>query len=230
MMTHLLDEGSFGISPKNLGTTQMEKMLRGISVLAIGPGIGREHVTSSFVRDVIHQTKLPTVLDADGLNAFEGHAKLLNGRKRTLVLTPHPGEMARLLGCTVVEVERDRLTVARGFATKHHVTLVLKGWRTLVAHPDGSIAVNTSGNPAMAKGGSGDILTGLVAALIAQFPQRIAEAVECAVWLHGAAADLFLRHRDEHTMLATEMLDHFSQAVQVPIEHDGFTWLQEGRR
>ena len=133
---------------------------------------------------------LPTVLDADGLNAFEARTHLIDGSMRPLILTPHPGEMAHLLGCTIAEVERDRLTTARTFATEHHLTLVLKGWRTLVAHPDGSLAVNTSGNPAMAKGGSGDILTGMVAALVAQFPKRIQQAVECAVWLHGAAADL----------------------------------------
>ena len=92
-----------------------------------------------------------------------------------MVLTPHPGEMARLVGMTVKEVEADRIGLARQFATEHKLTLVLKGWRTLVAHPDGSIAVNTSGNPAMAKGGSGDILTGIVAAMLAQFPGDVNE-------------------------------------------------------
>jgi hydroxyethylthiazole kinase-like uncharacterized protein yjeF len=231
MMTLLLEETASGdISRKNLDAARIENMLQGISVLAVGPGIGREPETAEFVRELIRQTTLPTVLDADGLNAFEGCAELLDGRDRPLVLTPHPGEMARLLGCTVAEVERDRLTAARNFATQHHVTVVLKGWRTLVAHPDGSIAVNTSGNPAMAKGGSGDVLTGIVAALIAQFPQRIREAVECAVWLHGAAADSFIRTHDEHTMLATDMLQHLSHAILSPVEHDGFTWLQENRR
>jgi hydroxyethylthiazole kinase-like uncharacterized protein yjeF len=169
-------------------------------------------------------------VDADGLNAFEGRTHLLDGSKRPLVLTPHPGEMARLLGCSIADVERDRLATARRFATKHHVTLVMKGWRTLVAHPDGTVAVNTSGNPAMAKGGSGDILTGMVAAAIAQFPKRIQRAVECAVWLHGASADLFACERDEHTMLATEMLQHLSQAIRTRVDRGNFTWLQEGQR
>ena len=231
MMTLLLEESSSGdVSRKNLDAKQREKMLHGISVLAVGPGMGRAPETAEFVRELVRQTGLPTVLDADGLNAFEGRAQEINGNNRTLVLTPHPGEMARLLGSTVADVERDRVTIARDFATTHQVTLVLKGWRTLVAHPDGSIAVNTSGNPAMAKGGSGDVLTGIVAALIAQFPDRIREAVECAVWLHGFAADCFVRTQDEHTMLATDMLHHLSQAIQTPVEHDGFTWLQEGRR
>ena len=155
---------------------------------------------------------------------------MLDGRERPLVLTPHPGEMARLLGSTIADVEHDRIGVARCFAAEHQVTLVLKGWRTLVAHPDGSVAVNTTGNPALAKGGSGDVLTGIVAGIVAQFPRRIAEAVECAVWLHGAAADSFVRTRDERTMLATDMLEHLSQAMLSPVEHDGFTWLQEGSR
>ncbi len=231
MMTLLLEESPSGnISLNNLDTTRMDKMLRGITTLAIGPGLGREPETAEFIRELVLRTELPTVLDADGLNAFEGRAELLDGSKRPLVLTPHPGEMARLLGSTIADVERDRVTTARNFATEHHVTLVLKGWRTLVAHPDGSIAANTSGNPAMAKGGSGDILTGMAAALVAQFPNRIQQAVECAVWLHGAAADLFAREHDEHTMLATEMLQHLSRAMQTPVERDNFTWLREGNR
>ena len=231
MMTLLLEESAAGgISLENFDLKQRDTLLRGISVLAVGPGIGREPETAEFVRELVTHTELPTVLDADGLNAFEGRAEMLDGRKRPLVLTPHPGEMARLLGCKIANVERDRVTTARNFATQHQVTLVLKGWRTLVAHPDGKIAVNTSGNPAMAKGGSGDLLTGMVAALVAQFPQRIQEAVECAVWLHGAAADIFARAQDEHTLLATDLLQHLSQAIRTPVEHDGLTWIQEGHR
>ncbi len=230
LMTFLLDDASSGeISINNLDPAKMEKMLKGMSTLAIGPGLGREPETVEFIRELVLHSTVPTVLDADGLNAFEGRTHLLDGSKRPLILTPHPGEMARLLGCTTIaEVERDRIDIARSFATKHHVILVLKGWRTLVAHPDGSLAVNTSGNPAMAKGGSGDILTGMVAALVAQFPKSIQQAVECAVWLHGASADLFVRERDEHTMLATEMLQHLSRAIQTPVDRDNFTWIQEG--
>ncbi len=230
MMTLLLEESpAGGISLETLTEKHRSAMLRGITVLAVGPGIGREPETATFVRELVRETNMPTVLDADGLNAFEGRTEMLDGRKRPLVLTPHPGEMARLLGCTIADVERDRVTTARNFATQHQVTLVLKGWHTLVAHPDGRIAVNTSGNPSLAKGGSGDLLTGIVAALVAQFPQRIQEAVECAVWLHGAAADIFVRTRDEHTLLATDLLQHLSEAIRNPVERDGFTWIQEGR-
>jgi NAD(P)H-hydrate epimerase len=234
-MTYPLGESARGgISPGVLEPESLENLLRGISVLAVGPGLGREADAADFARELVRRTELPAVLDADGLNAFETRTDLLDGRgrldgsRRTLVLTPHPGEMARLMGCAVADIERDRISAARDFALQHKSTVVLKGWRTLVAHPDGEVAVNTSGNPALAKGGSGDVLTGIMAAMIAQFPDRIREAVECAVWLHGAAADQFIRNQDEHTMLATDLLRHLSGAIRTPIEHDGFTWLQAG--
>ena len=109
------------------------------------------------------------------------------------MLTPHPGEMARLTGTTVAEVQANRLEAAREFARRLGVTLVLKGARTLIAHPDGRVAVNTTGNPGMAKGGSGDLLTGVIAGLLAQYPAETARAVEAAVYLHGLAADLAVR-------------------------------------
>ena len=133
-----------------------------------------------------------------------------------------PEDMAQ----TVKEVEADRVGLARRFATEHKVTLVLKGWRTLVAHPDGSIAVNTSGNPAMAKGGSGDILTGIVAGMLAQFPGDVVRAVETAVYLHGLAGDFAARAMDEHTVLATDTVTHLSDAFRYRVtDEDGFTWI-----
>jgi ADP-dependent NAD(P)H-hydrate dehydratase / NAD(P)H-hydrate epimerase len=177
---------------------------------------------------------LPMVLDADALNALADRAELLKratapdekGVRRTIVLTPHPGEMARLVGSSVKEVEADRVGLARRFATENGVTLVLKGWRTLVAHPDGRVAVNTTGNPAMSKGGSGDILTGIVSAMIAQYPERVAEAVEAAVFLHGLAADFATLAQDEHTVLATDTVDHLWRAFRARVEdEDGFMWI-----
>jgi NAD(P)H-hydrate epimerase len=197
-----------------------------ISVVAIGPGLSTKGEASAFARQFVRQTTLPMVVDADALNAFEGHADLLNGEGRTLVLTPHPGEMARLAGLTVKQVEADRLGLARSFAVKHKLTLVLKGWRTLVAHPDGSIAVNTTGNPSMAKGGSGDILTGIVAAMLAQFPKDVARAVEAAVYLHGLAADFAAHAMDEHTVLATDTIAHLSDAFHYRVrDKDGLIWI-----
>ena len=131
-----------------------------------------------------------------------------------MVITPHPGEMARLAGISTADVQANRLEVARNFARLHGVTVVLKGARTLIAHRDGRVAVNTTGNPGMAKGGSGDLLTGLVAGLLAQYKDEAQAAVEAAVFLHGLAADLAVRERDEHTLLATDTLPYFSQAFR----------------
>jgi len=197
-----------------------------ISVVAIGPGLSTKGEVPEFVRSFVADCTLPMVIDADALNAFAGQANLLDGSGRTIVLTPHPGEMARLTGLTIAQVEADRIHLARSFATEHKLTLVLKGWRTLIAHPDGRVAVNTSGNPAMAKGGSGDILTGIVAALLAQFPQDVARAVEAAVALHGLAADFAAHAMDEHTVLATDTLAHLSDAFRYRAKDaDGMTWI-----
>ncbi len=222
-----LAEGSKGaVSFKNLDGAKLDALMEKITVVAVGPGLSTEGDASAFARQVVEKTTVPVVIDADALNAFAGKTSLLNGRGRVMVLTPHPGEMARLAGMTVKEVEADRVGLARRFATQHKLTLVLKGWRTLVAHPDGSIAVNTSGNPAMAKGGSGDILTGIVAAMLAQFPGDVARAVETAVYLHGLAGDFAARAMDEHTVLATDTVTHLSDAFRYRVtDGDGLTWI-----
>ena len=163
--------------------------MAGKTVMAIGPGLGQSPDTIKFTTGLLSATKIPAVIDADALNILATKpvllAKLAKGR--TLVLTPHPGEMARLAGISITEVQANRLEVARTFAQRNGVTLVLKGARTIIAHPDGRVAVNTTGNPAMAKGGSGDLLTGLIAGLLAQYPADTAQAVEAAVYLHGLA-------------------------------------------
>jgi ADP-dependent NAD(P)H-hydrate dehydratase / NAD(P)H-hydrate epimerase len=227
LMMVALAEGTKGaVSFKNMDGARLDTLLKKISVVAVGPGLSTEGDASAFARQVVEKTTVPVVIDADALNAFAGQARLLNGRGRVMVLTPHPGEMARLAGLTVKEVEADRVGLARRFATEHKVTLVLKGWRTLVAHPDGSIAVNTSGNPAMAKGGSGDILAGIVAAMLAQFPADVARAVEAAVYLHGLAGDFAAHAMDEHTVLATDTVTHLSDAFRYRVEdEDGLTWI-----
>ena len=226
LMVRGLKQGAEGsVSLANLDG--LEELLKGIKVLAVGPGLSTKGEASEFVRGLVAKTTLPIVIDADALNAFAGDdVKLLNGTGRTMVLTPHPGEMARLVGMTVPEVEKDRIGLARKFATEHQVTLVLKGWRTLVAHPDGTIAVNTTGNPALAKGGSGDILTGIVAALLAQFPDRVAEAVEAAVYLHGLAGDFAAHAMDEKCVLATDVVGCLSEAFRYRVEdEDGLSWI-----
>ncbi len=247
LMTVPLAQGAEGaVSLEAIAGEKLDTLMKGIKVLAIGPGLSTRGDASAFVHAMVGRTAVPVVIDADGLNAFAGRAEMLtelSGRAggraelRTVVLTPHPGEMARLLGTTVKEVEADRLGVARRFATEHGVTLVLKGWRTLVAHPDGRIAVNTTGNPAMAKGGSGDILTGIVAAMLGQYGDDVAGAVEAAVYLHGLAADYAVhggttsQGRDEHTLLATDTVAHLSEAFRHRVkDEDGLVWICGMRR
>ncbi len=204
------------IAVKNLDEAQLAALLAGKTVLALGPGMGQSEETAKFAAGLLAAAKMPAVLDADALNILAARPALIGkmAKGRTLVLTPHPGEMARLVGGTAAEVQANRLGVARTFAQRFGVTLVLKGARTLVAHPDGRVAVNTSGNPGMAKGGSGDVLTGLIAGLLAQYPANPARAVEAAVHLHGLAADLAVRAADEHTLLATDSLALLARAFR----------------
>jgi NAD(P)H-hydrate epimerase len=226
LMTFPLREGPNGeADPSNLEPDRLRSMIGRATVLAIGPGLGPE--PEQFVLGLIEKTRLPLVLDADALNILARHLDHLDGRGRTVVLTPHPGEMARLAGISTKEVQARREPLAREFAAKHHVTLVLKGWRTLIAHPDGRIAVNTTGNPGMAKGGSGDILTGIVAAMLAQYPDDPKQATEAAVYLHGLAADFALREQDEHTLLATDTVGHLFHAFHFrPRDKAGYVWVE----
>ncbi|MFL6427348.1 MAG: NAD(P)H-hydrate dehydratase [Acidobacteriaceae bacterium] len=233
LMTEPLAETAKGsIALRNLEGDAGRALLEKRTVVAIGPGLGQEPEAQQFALRLIElcgaqQKPIPMVLDADCLNAIAQHKYALDGHGRTIVLTPHPGEMARLVGKSIAEVEADREGIARAYATEHHVTLVLKGWRTLIAHPDGRIAVNTTGNPGLAKGGSGDILTGVVAAMLAQYKANVAEAVEAAIYLHGLAADFAVVERDEHTLLATEVCTYLDHAFRFrATQLNGITWLQ----
>lgn len=225
------------LSTVNLQPDQLKALLHRITVLAVGPGLGTSPEAIDFALGLLDATidgkRLPAVADADALNAISLHPERLDSlaEGRTLVLTPHPGEMARLTRLSIQEIQADRIRIARDFATKRQLILVLKGWRTLIAHPDGSIAVNSTGNPAMAKGGSGDLLTGMVAALLAQHPHHPQQAVEAAVYLHGLAADLTVRQSgiggDQHTLLATDSLVNLSRAFRFHAQgHSGYGWVQ----
>lgn len=213
LMTEPLEETDAGsISIRAL--QQLNTLAERKTVLAVGPGISRHPETAEVVRGVVRKNKVPIVLDADGLNAFEEHSAELKNPAGTLVITPHPGEMARLAGSTIPAVQHDRLNVARTFAREHELIVVLKGHRTLIAQPDGTIWVNTTGNPGMATGGTGDILTGMVAGLIAQNPDRIADAVIAAVHLHGLAGDVARESMGEHSLVATDLLRALPEAFR----------------
>ncbi len=193
---------------------RLDVLAKGKSVLAVGPGISRDIETAELVRILVGKSDVPIVLDADGLNAFEGVTDELAGNGRLLVITPHPGEMARLAGCSTADVQKDRLGVARKFAHEHEVIVVLKGNRTLVVQPTGEVWVNTTGNPGMSTGGTGDILTGMVAAMIAQNPKDAMLAVCAAVHLHGLAGDVMRERVGEHSMVATDLLLGLPEAFE----------------
>jgi NAD(P)H-hydrate epimerase len=218
-MTEALPETEDGsISLHALEGQRLDKLVAGKTVLAVGPGISGHPETAEFVRTVVNKYSLPLVLDADGLNAFDGRMDSFRRDLRPVgstVFTPHPGEMARLTGKTVAEIQAQRLAGAREFSQKFGVTLVLKGFRTLIASPDGQVEVNPTGNPGMAKGGTGDVLTGLVAGLLAQFPAHpVGEVVTAAVYLHGLAGDLAAEQLGQHSMLAGDLLEKIPQAYK----------------
>lgn len=215
LMTEPLEETETGsIALENFTSAKLDELADKKTVLAIGPGISRHSQTSELVRQAVAKYKNPIVLDADGLNAFEGRAAELNGKGRVLVVTPHPGEMARLAGCSTADVQKDRLNIARNFAREHQLIVVLKGDRTLVAEPGGEVWVNTTGNPGMATGGTGDILTGMVAGFLAQNSSRPLEAVITAVHLHGLAGDVACESMGEHSLVATDLLMGLPEAIR----------------
>jgi len=157
---------------------------------------------------------MPLVIDADGLNAFAENPDHLNGREgRDVIITPHPGEMARLVGMSTDEVQASRLEIARNFAVAHHVFVVLKGHRTLIATPDDKIFINPTGNPGMATGGTGDILTGMITGILAQ--EHLGSFIErlcLAVYLHGLAGDLAAEELGEESLVATDILRFLPKA------------------
>jgi ADP-dependent NAD(P)H-hydrate dehydratase / NAD(P)H-hydrate epimerase len=210
------NEGTISLA----ASERIDELAKAMSVLAIGPGISRAPETAELVRTLVSKSEVPIVLDADGLNAFEGRADELKGKGRVLVITPHPGEMARLAGCSIPDVQKDRLGVARKFAREHELIVVLKGNRTVVVRPDGEAWVNTTGNPGMSTGGTGDILTGMVAAMIAQAiasrkaNANVMPAVCAAVYLHGLAGDVISEGVGEHSMVATDLLQGLPEAFR----------------
>jgi hydroxyethylthiazole kinase-like uncharacterized protein yjeF len=182
-------------------------------VLAVGPGLGRGEGVTTFMRELLEKSEVPLVLDADALNAFVDEPAALVGREgRDLIITPHPGEMARLVGGTVDDVQADRMGIARDFASRHRVYVVLKGYRSLIATPDGKIFINPTGSPGMATGGTGDVLAGMLAAWLAQLLDAEA-ACRLATYLHGAAGELADADEGEVSMTAMDLANHIGDAV-----------------
>ncbi len=185
--------------------------------VAIGPGLSRAPGAAGFVRDLIARTADPVVLDADGLNAYAGNAEALAGRKSDMVITPHYGELARLTGSTKEIIASDPLSAARDAARTIDGIVVLKGAPTVVASPDGRVRINPTGNPGMATGGTGDVLTGMIVSLLAQLgktPDAALNAALAAVYLHGLAADLAVAAGSVRSMIATDIIAHIPAAYR----------------
>ena len=188
-------------------------LFRGKKVAALGPGLGAGPANMEFATKVAESCPLPLVIDADALAAVD--LSHIGRRKAPTVLTPHPGEMARLAGVATTTVQRNRTAIARQVALQSDSYVVLKGNRTLVAAPDGDLVINPTGTPGMATAGSGDILTGIIAALLAQFPERpVLETVVAGVYLHGLAGEMAVRELGEQAMLATDLVRSLPAAVE----------------
>lgn len=205
---------SGALSLRSLVDGTFGEMEEGKSVLAIGPGLGTHRQTQEFIRTIVTQTELPVVLDADGLNAFAGQADSLRKRKtKFLAISPHPGEMARLLGVSTKDVQADRLKMTRESAVKWNAHVILKGFHTIIASPAGELFINTTGSAGLAKGGSGDVLTGILAALTTQFgTQDWHRVLTLGVYLHGLAAENLAQAHELSGVLAQDVAQSIPSA------------------
>ncbi len=192
---------------------QILALLPGKVVVALGPGMGVDKDIRSIILIMLNKSTVPVLLDADALNSLVGHVKWLRKAKVPVILTPHPGEMARLLNITTKKLQKSRLQYATQFAQEHGVYLVLKGFRTIVATPSGEIFINATGNPGMATGGMGDVLTGVIAALLAQ-GIKLPEAVVTAVYLHGRAGDRVAERLGDRGLLASDVIEEMPLAIK----------------
>ena len=212
VMTEPLPETSFqSFSKKAL--PKIENLLEGKNALALGPGISTHPETVEVVHWIVRNCQVPLIIDADGINALAEKPNLLKKSKAPLLLTPHPGEMARLVKTSTKELQGDRVGAAKNFAQKNGVYLALKGARTIIAEPNGNVYINPTGNPGMASGGSGDVLTGMIAGLAAQ-GYTLSEAVRLGVFLHGYSADLAGEEIGEISLTAVDILNSIPSTLQ----------------
>ncbi len=202
-------EGTLGLH----ALKPIRNFLKNQDVLALGPGLSQNSETQRLIRKVIQESSLPLVIDADGLNALQGHTSMLRDCKYRSILTPHPGEFIRLFGGKLSSKDQDRKRRAKEAAKKFGIFLILKGYHTVIASPEGEVTVNPTGNPGMAKGGSGDILTGMIAALIGQ-RFSLWDAARFGVYLHGLAGDLACKKIGEASLTARDILQFLPLAIK----------------
>ena len=222
-LTEVMTEPLAETSSKTLSAhclPQIQKLMEGKKAIALGPGISTNAETIEVVRHIIKNSTIPLVIDADGINALAENPSLLNDAQSPIVLTPHPGEMARLIRSSIAEVQNDRIGVARKFARDYHVILVLKGSRTLIAEPNGDVFINPTGNPGMASGGTGDVLTGMIAGLLTQ-GYTVSEASRLGVFLHGYIADAVSEESGEIGLTASDIIARIPLTLKKVMSRDG---------
>ncbi len=211
-MTEPLDDDGRGF-PAGEASGRILNLLESRNVLVIGPGISREGEAGKMVKEVLAGLTVPAILDADALWHLAGFMDVLKDTAAPLILTPHPGEMGRLLGISAVEVQRDRIGIAREFAREYGCWLVLKGARSLVAAPDGRLFINTTGNPGMATAGTGDVLCGMIGAFVSQGLSPLDSCI-AAVYLHGEAGDSAAGEKGEEGLIATDVIEKIPQVLK----------------
>lgn len=202
-------EGSLSLQ----GFAEIVSTVDKMDACAIGPGLSQHAQTKTLVRQLLPNITKPLVLDADGLNALAEEVELLKRRQLPMILTPHPGEMGRLIHQSAEEIQRDRLRTAQEFAKRYRVIMVLKGHETVVASYDGTTYINDTGNPGMASGGCGDVLTGMIAGLLGQ-KLSLFDAARLGAYLHGLAGDLAANEVGQVGLIASDVVARIPQAIR----------------
>ncbi|MDP2940973.1 MAG: NAD(P)H-hydrate dehydratase [Candidatus Omnitrophota bacterium] len=205
-------EGTLGLAAYKT----IKNFIRGVNILVIGPGLSQNKSTQALVRKLARTAGQPMVIDADGLNALVGRLNMLRGKReegRGTILTPHPGEMSRLLGISIKKVQNNRIALARKFAEDYKATVVLKGRNTVVADYKHNLYINKTGNPGMATAGSGDVLTGIIAAFLGQGLDAFS-AAKYAVYLHGLAGDLAAKEKTQISLIASDIIAKIPEAIK----------------
>jgi NAD(P)H-hydrate epimerase len=205
-MTKPLQETRAGTLSKN-AFSEIVRFTEKADAVALGPGLSANPETQALIRRLIAAVKKPLVIDADGLNALSGKLRLFRTRTQPAVITPHPGEMARLLRISTGEVQKRRKALASEVAREYGITVVLKGYQTVVADSSGNVYVNDTGNPGMASGGTGDVLTGIIVSFLGQGIPAF-ESAKLAVYIHGLAGDLAAKEKGEISLIAVDILNY----------------------
>lgn len=211
MVKPLAETKQGSLDPKAIG--DIRKFLRNQDVFALGPGLSQEKNTQALIRRLVRECWIPIVIDADGLNAFSGHLNELKNLRAPVILTPHPGEFRCLFGVRLSGKDPDRVRWTKKVSAEYKLTVVLKGAGTVIASPDGRASINPTGGPALAKGGSGDVLCGIVSAFLGQGLEPF-RAARLAVFVHGYAADLAAKDLGEASLTATELCDYLPKAFR----------------